>query len=75
MINFAGLNSITFSRDKKDASIGGGALVNDIVIEAYSAGTGLAILTCTCLSFLGASLGGGLTRTMGLYGTGVDQIL
>ena len=48
--------------------------MNDIVFAAYDNNTRFAIPTCTCLGFLGASLGGGLTRQMGLYGILVDQI-
>ncbi|KAL8685047.1 MAG: hypothetical protein Q9224_006000, partial [Gallowayella concinna] len=75
VINIAGLNKVHFGRDKDRALIGGGALVNDMVTAAYNAGTRFANPTCTCLGFLGAMLGGGITRTMGLYGAGVDQIL
>lgn len=57
------------------ATIGGGALVNDMVVEAYNLGTRFANPTCTCLGYLGSFLGGGLTRSMGLDGAGVDQLL
>ena len=50
-------------------------MVNDMVIAAYANNTRFANPTCTCLGFLGAVLGGGLTREMGLYGAGVDQIV
>ncbi|KAL8805831.1 MAG: hypothetical protein Q9182_001743 [Xanthomendoza sp. 2 TL-2023] len=75
VINIAGLNKVQFGRNRDTALIGGGALVNDMVTAAYDAGTRFANPTCTCLGFLGAMLGGGITRTMGLYGAGVDQIL
>ena len=74
LINIASLNKITFSPDKTAATIQGGTLVNDMVVAAYGNNTRFAIPTCTCLGFLGASLGGGVTRVMGLYGTLVDQI-
>ncbi|KAL8792451.1 MAG: hypothetical protein Q9195_004984 [Heterodermia aff. obscurata] len=74
LINIAGLNKITFSPDKTAATIQGGTLVNDMIFAAYGNNTRFAIPTCTCLGFLGASLGGGLTRVMGLYGILVDQI-
>ena len=45
-----------------------------MIFAAYGNNTRFAIPTCTCLGFLGASLGGGITREMGLYGTLVDQI-
>ena len=46
-----------------------------MVNAAYGNNTRFAVPTCTCLGFLGASLGGGLTRQMGPYGVGVDQII
>ncbi|KAL8724366.1 MAG: hypothetical protein Q9166_007987 [cf. Caloplaca sp. 2 TL-2023] len=75
LLNIAPLNKISFNKEKTVATIGGGALVNDMVVAAYNAGTRFANPTCTCLGFLGAMLGGGITRSMGLYGAGVDQIL
>ena len=55
--------------------IQGGTLKNDMICAAYSNNTRFAIPTCTCLGFLGAALGGGIAREMGLYGTLVDQLL
>jgi len=75
LINIAGLNKITFNSDKTEATIQGGTLVNDMVIAAYGNNTRFANPTCACLGFLGAMLGGGITRAMGLYGAGVDQIV
>ena len=46
-----------------------------MIYAAYNNNTRFANPTCTCLGFLGASLGGGITREMGLYGTLVDQII
>ena len=46
-----------------------------MVNAAFENGTRFANPTCNCLGFLGAILGGGLTRMSGLYGWGVDQIL
>lgn len=46
-----------------------------MILAAYSNGTRFSSPTCTCLGFLGAMLGGGITRSMGLYGQGVDQVL
>jgi len=69
------LNQISFNPNKTRASIQGGALVNDMILAAYANDTRFANPTCTCLGFLGASLGGGINREMGLYGTGVDQIV
>ena len=75
LINIAGLNKITFNSNKTEATIQGGALVNEMVIAAYANNTRFANPTCACVGFLGAMLGGGITRDMGLYGAGVDQIV
>lgn len=75
IIDISRLNTISFSSDKTKARIQGGTMVQDMVNAAYSNDTRFANPTCNCLGFLGASLGGGLTREMGLYGTGVDQII
>ncbi|KAL8911958.1 MAG: hypothetical protein Q9171_002934 [Xanthocarpia ochracea] len=75
LINIAGLNWIGFNKDRTIASIGGGTKVRDMVVAAYSNETRFSNPTCPCLGFLGAMLGGGITRSMGLYGAGVDQIL
>ena len=75
MIKLANLNRISFNPNKTRATIQGGDLVNDMIVAAYTNNTHFANPTCTCLGFLGAMLGGGITRDMGLYGQGVDQIL
>ena len=75
LINIAGLNEISFNSNKTTATIQGGTLTSDMISAAYSNDTRFAIPTCTCLGFLGAALGGGITREMGLYGILVDQLL
>lgn len=75
IINLISLNKITYNADKTLATIQGGALVKDMIDSAYGNDTRFATPTCECLGYLGASLGGGLTRTMGLYGLGADQIV
>lgn len=71
----AALNRITFNANKTAAIIQGGALTNDMIIAAYGNDTHFSNPTCTCLGYLGAILGGGIARDMGLYGQGVDQLL
>lgn len=75
LINIASLNEISFNSDKTTATIQGGTLTSDMISAAYGNNTRFAIPTCTCLGFLGAALGGGITREMGLYGILVDQLL
>ena len=75
LINISGLNRISFNSNKTQATIQGGALVQDMINAAYGNNTRFATPTCNCLGYLGAFLGGGVTREMGLYGAGVDQII
>ena len=75
LIDISGLNRISFSSNKTQATIQGGALVQDMINAAYGNNTRFATPTCNCLGYLGAFLGGGVTREMGLYGAGVDQII
>lgn len=46
-----------------------------MVNAAYANDTRFANPTCNCLGFLGSSLGGGISREMGLYVIGVDQVI
>ena len=75
IINIGTLRNITFNAEKTHAKIQGGVRVSEMVSAAYDNGARFANPTCNCLGFLGAALGGGLTRSMGLYGTSVDQLL
>ena len=75
LIDISGLNRISFNSNKTQATIQGGALVQDMINAAYGNNTRFATPTCNCLGYLGAFLGGGVTREMGLYGAGVDQII
>ncbi|CAF9940617.1 MAG: hypothetical protein ALECFALPRED_008776 [Alectoria fallacina] len=75
LIDISGLNKISFNSNKTQATIQGGALVQDMINAAFGNNTRFATPTCNCLGYLGAFLGGGITREMGLYGAGVDQIV
>ncbi|KAF2260278.1 FAD binding domain-containing protein [Lojkania enalia] len=75
LINLAGLNQVTFSADKKQATIGAGALINTTIHAANNAGALVATGNCNCVGTLGAYLGGGYGNLMGLFGFGVDNII
>jgi len=55
--------------------IQGGAIVSEVVDAAYGNETQVVTGNCNCIGTLGATLGGGYGRLMGLYGLGVDNIL
>ena len=75
LINLRGINQVSFNAGKTQATVQGGAIVSEVVDAANANNARLSTATCNCVGYLGAVLGGGLSRTMGLYGLGVDQLL
>lgn len=59
IINLAGLNAVTFSKTKTEATIGGGAIIGDTIKAANAAGVLVQTGNCNCVGALGAILGGG----------------
>ncbi|KAK1579946.1 FAD binding domain-containing protein [Colletotrichum navitas] len=75
LINLAGLNTVTFSNSKTEATIGGGVIIGDVVKAANAAGVLVPTGNCNCVGALGAILGGGYGALMGEVGFGVDNVL
>ncbi|KAI9654001.1 MAG: hypothetical protein M1821_006862 [Bathelium mastoideum] len=75
IINIEKLNWISVRSNKTQAVIGGGVRVQALGEAGAASGVRFATATCNCLGFLGAALGGGLSRASGLYGMSVDQIV
>ena len=75
LIDLSPLHQVSFDATQNRATIQGGANVSTVVSGAYENAMRVSTSTCNCVGFLGAALGGGLSRTMGLYGTGVDQLI
>ena len=75
VINLRGIRQITFNTAKTEVALQGGALVSEVVDAAYANGAQVLTGNCNCIGTLGAALGGGYSRLMGLYGFGVDNIL
>ncbi|KAL1980340.1 hypothetical protein VTN96DRAFT_4243 [Rasamsonia emersonii] len=74
LINLRNLNQITFHAPDQ-ATVQAGASISEVVDAAWANNARIYTGTCNCVGFLGAALGGGLGRTMGLYGLGVDQFI
>ncbi|KAH3948585.1 hypothetical protein HBH70_071530 [Parastagonospora nodorum] len=75
LINMAGLNAITFNQDKTQATIGGGAVIGDVIPAANAAGALVITGNCNCVGAVSAMLGGGYGNIMGEVGFGVDNIV
>lgn len=75
LINLAGLNQVSISADKKTATIGGGAIISDVITAADAAGVLVQTGNCNCVGALGAALGGGYGNLLGEHGFAIDNIL
>ena len=75
VINLRGIRQIVFNANKTEVSFQGGTIVSELVDAAYGNDTRVVTGNCNCIGALGAVLGGGYGRLMGLYGFGVDNIL
>ncbi|CAG8977587.1 hypothetical protein HYALB_00008363 [Hymenoscyphus albidus] len=75
LINLAALDFVTFNSEKTKATIGGGAIVGDVIAAAYANDAQVVTGNCNCVGTLGAALGGGYGNLMGIHGFSVDNIL
>ena len=75
MINLRGIRHITFNEKKDEVTLQGGVIISELVAAAYTNNTRVLTGNCDCIGALGAILGGGYGRLMGLYGFGVDNLL
>jgi FAD/FMN-containing dehydrogenase len=75
LINLRGLNFTTFSSDKTQVTIGGGAIVKEVIDTAFANDVQVLTGNCNCVGVLGAALGGGYGNLMGLYGFSIDNII
>ncbi|CAI6339305.1 unnamed protein product [Periconia digitata] len=75
IINMRGLNSMKLNENKTEIRIGGGVLNEELIQIAYD--NGLQVLNggCNCVGVMGATLGGGVSRNMNLYGLPADNLV
>ncbi|KZL63352.1 fad binding domain-containing protein [Colletotrichum incanum] len=69
LINLAGLNAVTSSKRKTQATISGGVVIGEAIQAANAAGVVVQTGNCNFVGALGAILGGGYV------GFGVDNVL
>ncbi|KAI5859280.1 FAD binding domain-containing protein [Durotheca rogersii] len=75
VIDMSKLKEITFNSNKTEVTFQAGVTNADLVAAAWNSNVRASTATCNCVSILGATLGGGLSRTQGPYGMEVDQLL
>ncbi|KAL8738824.1 MAG: hypothetical protein Q9181_000428 [Wetmoreana brouardii] len=75
LINMRALNKTTFNAQRTQARIQGGAIISEVIAQAYANDAQIITGNCNCVGNMGAALGGGYGNLMGLYGFSVDNIL
>ncbi|GAP93089.1 putative FAD binding domain-containing protein [Rosellinia necatrix] len=75
IIDVSNLKGITFNTDKSQVTIQTGVTNEDVINAAWNNNARVSVSTCNCVSVLGATLGGGLSRTQGVYGLNIDQLI
>ncbi|EPS36465.1 hypothetical protein H072_10033 [Dactylellina haptotyla CBS 200.50] len=74
IINLRGLNSVKVDKQQMTVTVGGGAIIKEIMGEVYNNQMHVVTGGCNCVS-TGFMLGGGLGRLMGEYGLAIDNLL
>ncbi|KAF1955080.1 FAD-binding domain-containing protein, partial [Byssothecium circinans] len=75
VINIAPLNSITFNEARDQATVQGGANMEQVIKAGNASKSFVLTGNCNCVGALGAYLGGGYGNLMGEYGFGVDNVI
>ncbi|KAF2969153.1 hypothetical protein GQX73_g4415 [Xylaria multiplex] len=75
IIDMSNLKTITFNKNKTQVTFQAGATNKDVIDAAWDNNARVSASTCNCVSVLGATLGGGLSRTQGVYGLNIDNLL
>ncbi|KAI0968682.1 FAD binding domain-containing protein [Xylaria arbuscula] len=75
IIDISNLKTISFNANKTQVTFQAGVTNEDLINAAWENNARVSASTCNCVSVLGATLGGGLSRTQGVYGLNIDQLI
>ncbi|PSN73959.1 FAD binding domain-containing protein [Corynespora cassiicola Philippines] len=75
LIQLDKLRSVVFNENGTQVTIGGGALISDVVPVAEAKSSLVLTGVCNTVGALGAILGGGFSSLGGQFGLGVDDVL
>lgn len=75
IIDLRGLNSIVFDDEEETVTLGGGTINGEWIDASLAHGKQALNGGCNCVGVLGSTLGGGVSRWMGLYGMPIDNVL
>ncbi|KAI1113123.1 hypothetical protein F5Y14DRAFT_230862 [Nemania sp. NC0429] len=74
-IDLSKMNSVHVNKAAATLTIGPGVRFRDIFDPVYAAGFQIQTGTCSCVGMMGATLGGGIGRQLGLNGLIVDALV
>ncbi|KAI3335732.1 FAD binding domain-containing protein [Ustulina deusta] len=75
IIDISNLKAVSFNDNKTQVTFQAGATNEDIINAAWNNNARVSASTCNCVSVLGATIGGGLSRTQGVYGLNIDNLI
>ncbi|KAJ8120853.1 hypothetical protein ONZ43_g2543 [Nemania bipapillata] len=75
IIDISQLKNISFNKNKTQVTFQAGVTNEDMINAAWDNNARVSVSTCNCVSLLGATLGGGLSRTQGTYGLNIDNLI
>jgi FAD/FMN-containing dehydrogenase len=74
-IDLAAFNAVSVDRDRRVASVGGGAKIRDLLTATLAAGLVTPMGSCGAVGVAGLALAGGDTAARGLHGTACDNLI
>jgi FAD/FMN-containing dehydrogenase len=74
-IDLGGFSTVTVDRDRKVASVGGGARIRDLLRATLAANLYTPMGSCGSVGVAGLTLAGGDTSGRGQYGTACDNLI
>jgi FAD/FMN-containing dehydrogenase len=74
-IDLAAFNAVRVDRDRRIASVGGGARIRDLLTATLAAGLVTPMGSCGDVGVAGLALAGGDTAARGLHGTACDNLV
>ncbi|KAL9005330.1 MAG: hypothetical protein Q9188_001894 [Gyalolechia gomerana] len=74
-LDLGSFKAISIDKAAKTMTVGGAVTFGEVYDPLYAAGFEIPTGSCTCVGFLGGTLGGGVGRYQGLHGLIIDNLL
>ncbi|KAL9594846.1 MAG: hypothetical protein Q9179_005215 [Wetmoreana sp. 5 TL-2023] len=74
-LDLGGFKEINIDKAAKTVTVGGSVTFGEVYEPLYAAGFEIPTGSCTCVGFVGGTLGGGVGRYQGLHGLVIDNLL